>query len=130
MVVDSLPSAVYESAMKFTPLQKDVEQLVPVILARASYEKRQADSQIESMYNLRPPFQRHAEQLHHVTAEADERYLPVMQVLFDGMRLVRKGDAPFSLSLSSTSNAPKASKAGDPRLRLEKFFSQVVSAII
>ncbi|TCD69018.1 Splicing factor [Steccherinum ochraceum] len=80
--------AVYESAMKFTPLQKDVDQLVPVILARASYEKRQADS--------------------HAEIEADERYLPAMQILFDGMRMVRK-----------------ASKAGDARLRLEKFFSQV-----
>ena len=40
--------AVYESAMKFTPLQSDVDQLVPIILAKAGFEKRQADQQEES----------------------------------------------------------------------------------
>ncbi|KAH8104839.1 RNA-binding protein Prp24 [Cristinia sonorae] len=78
--------AVYTTAMAFGPVKADVEQLVPVFLARAGFEKRQADAREES----------------------DEQYLPLMQILFDGMRTVRK-----------------ASKAGDPRLRLEKYFSQV-----
>ncbi|THH27765.1 hypothetical protein EUX98_g6425 [Antrodiella citrinella] len=73
---------VHATAMRFTPLQKDVEQLVPIILARAGFEKRQVDGQ-----------------------EDDEQYLPLMRILLDGMRTVRKG--------------------GDPRLRLEKYFSQV-----
>ncbi|KAH9926083.1 RNA-binding protein Prp24 [Amylocystis lapponica] len=69
------------------PLQSDVEQLVPIILARAGYEKRRLEAT--------------------QTAEAGFD-VPVL-ILMDGLTKVNK-----------------ASPSGDPRLRLEKYLSELL----
>ncbi|KAL4250529.1 hypothetical protein ABKN59_002266 [Abortiporus biennis] len=81
---DTSVSTAYHSAMSFTPMQKDIEQLVPLVLARAGYEKRKVEAGVA----------------------AAEGFGTLIQVLTDGISKVRK-----------------ASKTGDPRLRLEKYMS-------
>ncbi|PIL22915.1 hypothetical protein GSI_15611 [Ganoderma sinense ZZ0214-1] len=79
-------NAVYEKVQTIGPLQADVEQLIPTVLARAGFEKRQIEAG---------------------KAGASE-HESLLQILLDGIARVRK-----------------ASSAGDPRLRLEKYFSAV-----
>ncbi|EJF56678.1 RNA-binding protein Prp24 [Dichomitus squalens LYAD-421 SS1] len=76
-------NAVYERGRTIGPLQADVEQLIPSVLARAGFEKRQIEA-----------------------GKTDHDSL--LQILLDAI-----------------SRAHKASSAGDPRLRLEKYFSAV-----
>ena len=40
----SAPTAINEKAQTIGPLQADVEQLVPTVLARAGFEKRQIEA--------------------------------------------------------------------------------------
>ena len=47
----SSESAVYEKALTIPPLLADVEQFVPVALARAGFEKRQIEAGKGGMYN-------------------------------------------------------------------------------
>lgn len=45
VVFDGHNSAAYTRAMSTNLLQKDAEQLVPAVLARAAYEKRRLESE-------------------------------------------------------------------------------------
>lgn len=45
MLVDENISVAYTRAMSTNLLQKDVDQLVPVVIARASFEKRRLESE-------------------------------------------------------------------------------------
>ncbi|KAI0916773.1 hypothetical protein AcW1_007863 [Taiwanofungus camphoratus] len=86
--VDAEPevSAAYEKTKSIGPLQSEVEQLVPVILARAGYEKRQIEA----------------------GKSGEDGFNILVEVLMDGINRVRK-----------------ASPSGDPRLRIEKYFSVI-----
>ncbi|OCH91935.1 RNA-binding protein Prp24 [Obba rivulosa] len=76
----------YEKAMSVGPLVTDAEQLVPVVLTRAGFEKRRLQS-----------------------GDASENgFAAILDILTHGINRVRK-----------------ASPTGDPRLRLEKFFSAI-----
>ncbi|GBE83236.1 predicted protein [Sparassis crispa] len=79
-------AAAYDKTRSIAPLQYDVEQLVPVIVARAGYEKRRLGG----------------------SDEDEKTYDSFVELVLDGINRVRK-----------------ASTAGDPRLRLEKYFSAV-----
>ncbi|KZT09316.1 RNA-binding protein Prp24 [Laetiporus sulphureus 93-53] len=59
--------AVYEKTKTITPLQSDVEQLVPVVLARAGYEKRQFEA-----------------------GETEQGFDTLIEVVMDGVTRVRK----------------------------------------
>ncbi|TFY81135.1 hypothetical protein EWM64_g2871 [Hericium alpestre] len=84
--VESIPAA-YERAISTGLFSKDPEQLVPLVLARASYEKRRIA----------------------LEARDEEGALPrLYQLLENSIELVRQ-----------------ASKAGDPRYRLEKFLAHL-----
>ncbi|KAL1745101.1 hypothetical protein HDZ31DRAFT_37139 [Schizophyllum fasciatum] len=78
--------AIYDRAFASGLLQTDVEQIVPVVLARAGYDKRSAED-ADSIANL-------------------------IAVVETGIGMVRA-----------------ASRAGDPRLRLEKFLADVYTDI-
>ncbi|KAF9811778.1 hypothetical protein IEO21_06434 [Rhodonia placenta] len=81
---------VYEETKTIAPLQADVEQLVPTILARAGYGKRQVEA-----------------------GQMGENGLnDLVDILMDGISRVRN-----------------ASPAGDPRLRIEKYFSAVCTRL-
>ncbi|CDO70855.1 hypothetical protein BN946_scf184801.g48 [Trametes cinnabarina] len=78
--------AVYEKAQSVRPLLNEVEQIVPLTIARAGFEKRRIEA-----------------------GKADEQgFDHLVQILMDGISRVRK-----------------ASKTGDPRLRLEKYLSAI-----
>ncbi|KAI0712607.1 RNA-binding protein Prp24 [Earliella scabrosa] len=77
-------NAVYEKALTIPPLLADVEQFVPVALARAGFEKRRIES-----------------------GDGGE-FQDLVQMLMGAISQVRK-----------------ASSAGDPRLRLEKYLSAI-----
>ncbi|KAI0632486.1 RNA-binding protein Prp24 [Trametes polyzona] len=79
-------NALYEKAQSIAPLQADVEQLVPTVLARAGFEKR----------------------LIEAGKAGEDGYANLLQILMDGISRVRR-----------------ASKTGDPRLRLEKYLSAI-----
>ncbi|CCM02468.1 uncharacterized protein FIBRA_04567 [Fibroporia radiculosa] len=79
-------SGAYEKTHSIFPLQSDVEQIVPVVLARAGYERRQIEA----------------------GKTGEDGFNKMVEVLMDGIARVRK-----------------ASPAGDPRLRIEKYFSAV-----
>ncbi|KAI0700046.1 RNA-binding protein Prp24 [Cerioporus squamosus] len=79
-------SIVYEKAQTIAPLQTNVEQLVPVVLARAGFEKR----------------------LIEAGKAGEDGFDNLSQIIMDGIARVRK-----------------ASSAGDPRLRLEKYLSAI-----
>ncbi|OBZ68772.1 hypothetical protein A0H81_11060 [Grifola frondosa] len=78
--------AVYENAKAIGPLQSNVEQLIPVIIARAGYEKRRVEA----------------------GKGGEEGFNALLEILMSGIVRVRK-----------------ASPSGDPRLRLEKYFSTI-----
>ncbi|KZT64612.1 hypothetical protein DAEQUDRAFT_717745 [Daedalea quercina L-15889] len=82
-------TAAYEKTKTIRPLQVDVEQLLPVVLARAGYEKRlvEAGRTDEEGFNI------------------------LVDVVMDGIARIR------------------ASPPGDPRLRLEKFFSGICTKL-
>ena len=44
-------SAAYEKAQTIGPLKADIEQLVPAVLARAGFEKRQIEAGKGGMFN-------------------------------------------------------------------------------
>ncbi|RPD62808.1 RNA-binding protein Prp24 [Lentinus tigrinus ALCF2SS1-6] len=79
-------NTVYEKAQTIAPLQSDVEQLVPVVLARAGFEKR----------------------LIEAGKAGEDGFENLVQIVMAGIARVRK-----------------ASSAGDPRLRLEKYLSAI-----
>ncbi|KAH9851597.1 RNA-binding protein Prp24 [Lenzites betulinus] len=70
-------AAVYEKAQSIAPLQSDIEQLVPTVLARAGFEKRL------------------------IEAGGDQVYETLIQIVMDGISKVRKasktGDARLRL---------------------------------
>ncbi|EMD31421.1 hypothetical protein CERSUDRAFT_119799 [Gelatoporia subvermispora B] len=84
--VASETSAAYQKAMAVGPLVADVEQLIPVILAREGFEKRRFQS----------------------GNTGEDGFTAILDIFTDGISRVRK-----------------ASSAGDPRLRLEKFYSAI-----
>ncbi|TFK90773.1 RNA-binding protein Prp24 [Polyporus arcularius HHB13444] len=79
-------NAIYEKAQTIGPLQSNIEQLVPVVLARAGFEKR----------------------LIEAGKAGEDGFESLLQIIMDGIARVRK-----------------ASSAGDPRLRLEKYLSAI-----
>ncbi|KAF9257513.1 hypothetical protein L218DRAFT_910382 [Marasmius fiardii PR-910] len=82
---DNVPN-IYEKAFSLNLLQSDVEQIVPIVLARAGYEKRRIEG-----------------------GTSDDQTLPTLiNVLDTGIDMVRA-----------------ASGAGDSRLRLEKYLSEI-----
>ncbi|THG99405.1 hypothetical protein EW026_g2934 [Hermanssonia centrifuga] len=86
---EELIPAVYDSAIAISVLNQNVEELVPVVLARAGWERRRAEK-----------------------GKTEEPYTVIVQILMDGIEKVRK-----------------ASPLGDPRLRLEKFFSALCTEV-
>ncbi|KAI0726224.1 RNA-binding protein Prp24 [Fomitopsis betulina] len=84
---DSGIADAYEKTKTIRPLQADVEQLVPVVLARAGHEKRLVEA-----------------------TQTGEGFDTLVAVVLDGVSRIRI-----------------AAPAGDPRLRVEKFFSGVCS---
>ena len=50
MLINMLPAA-YEKVQTIGPLKADIEQLVPAVLARAGFEKRQIEAGKGGMYN-------------------------------------------------------------------------------
>ncbi|PSR71958.1 hypothetical protein PHLCEN_2v12168 [Hermanssonia centrifuga] len=86
---EELIPAVYDSAIAIPVLNQNVEELVPVVLARAGWERRRAEK-----------------------GKTEEAYTVIVQILMDGIEKVRK-----------------ASPLGDPRLRLEKFFSALCTEV-
>ncbi|PCH39752.1 hypothetical protein WOLCODRAFT_136486 [Wolfiporia cocos MD-104 SS10] len=84
--LDSKITEAYEKTKTIKPLQADVEQVVPVVLAYAGYLRRSIETD----------------------ESGEDRSDKLVEVLMDGISRVRA-----------------ASTAGDPRLRLEKFFSAV-----
>jgi len=86
----------------------DVDQIVPLVLARAGAEKRAIESGL-----------------------AGEDTLPTLiKVVEDGIEMIRQGRSVcyYGLSIDSNHKYPflPASSAGDPRFRLEKFLSEFV----
>ncbi|KAI0338891.1 hypothetical protein BDW22DRAFT_1409299 [Trametopsis cervina] len=79
-------TAAYSNALSVSVLVSDADQLVPVVLARASFERRKVER----------------EEMGH------EGYEGVLLPLLEGQSLMRQKN-----------------KAGDPRLRLEKYFSSL-----
>ncbi|KAL1677942.1 hypothetical protein EV122DRAFT_290785 [Schizophyllum commune] len=79
-------AAIYDRAFATGLLQTDVEQIVPVVLARAGYDKR--------------------------SAEDADSIASLIAVVETGIGMVRA-----------------ASRAGDPRLRLEKFLADVYTEV-
>ncbi|GJE88539.1 RNA-binding protein Prp24 [Phanerochaete sordida] len=80
--------SIYSSAMSVSPLTADVDQLVSVVLAKASCDRHKAEDQEEVEYEA------------------------VLATLLEGVGKVRK-----------------ASKTGDPQLRLEKYFSTLCTEV-
>ena len=50
LLTNMFPAA-YEKAQTIDPLKADIEQLVPAVLARAGFEKRQIEAGKGGMYN-------------------------------------------------------------------------------
>ncbi|KAL7280196.1 hypothetical protein ACG7TL_006615 [Trametes sanguinea] len=79
-------NSVYEKAQSVGPLEADVEQLIPLTIARAGFEKR----------------------LIEAGKAGEQGFDTLINILMNGITNVRK-----------------AAKAGDPRLRLEKYLSAI-----
>ena len=94
--------------MSISAITKNVEELVPVVLARAGYEKRRIE-----------------------TAGSDQQeYSPVLSVLMEGIKKVRQGETlRVEICTGISSMNVLAAQQGDPRLRLEKFFSSMVGVL-
>ncbi|KAH9925562.1 RNA-binding protein Prp24 [Fomitopsis serialis] len=84
-------AATYEKTKAIRPLQADAEQLVPVVLARASYEN---------------------ELMGDWWTTGKDNFGTLEEVILDGIKRIRQ-----------------ASPAGDPRVRVEKFFAGVLSRL-
>ena len=97
--------------MSVSALTKSVEELVPIALARAGWEKRRVEAETGG-------------------EEAEEQgrdFTPVMTVVLEAIAKVRKGELDqLSMRRISLSRGFAASSEGDPRLRLEKYFSSLV----
>ena len=100
----TLSTDAYEKTKAISPLQADVEQLVPVVLARAGYEKRRVEE----------------------GSAGEQGFDTLVEIVMDGVARIRKGRFRRKVS-GHVSPYIAASPAGDPRLRVEKFFSGVVS---
>ncbi|KAI9057468.1 RNA-binding protein Prp24 [Trametes sanguinea] len=79
-------NSVYEKAQSVGPLKADVEQIIPLAIARAGFEKR----------------------LIEAGKAGEQGFDTLVSILMEGIANVRK-----------------ASKTGDPRLRLEKYLSAI-----
>ncbi|KAG7088241.1 hypothetical protein E1B28_012255 [Marasmius oreades] len=82
---DNVPD-IYAKALSLNLLQSDIEQVIPVVLARAGYEKRRIEGGTSD----------------------DETLTTLINVLETGIDIIRT-----------------ASSAGDSRLRLEKYLSEI-----
>ncbi|KZT08482.1 uncharacterized protein LAESUDRAFT_757715 [Laetiporus sulphureus 93-53] len=93
----------YEKMKTITPFQSDVEQLVPIVLARALYEKRQFEAgETGELCTC-------DSELTLTTDQGQQGFNTLSEVVMDGVT---------RLTLA-------ASPSGDLRLRIEKFFSSV-----
>ncbi|KAJ3490444.1 hypothetical protein NLI96_g1424 [Meripilus lineatus] len=103
---DPAVSAAFESALSFTPILSDVDQLVPLVLSRAGYEKRK----VEAGEGVLPSSTNFTSQF--TLRVGGDGFETLMNILTEGIARVRK-----------------ASRKGDPQLRLEKFMSTICTEL-
>ncbi|KAF8180447.1 hypothetical protein K438DRAFT_2021342 [Mycena galopus ATCC 62051] len=99
----NLDSDIYEKALSSNLLQSDVEQLVPVLLTYAGYDKGRYDGTNGSPCSTLPP-----KQAIYAESADEDRLITMIAALETGIELVRK-----------------ASPTGDLRLRLEKYLTSI-----
>lgn len=118
---------IYTKALSANLVQQDVEQIIPLALARAGYEVRRIESGTagtSSLCCIR------AGVTDRLNCGLDEDTPGVLvQSLEDGINMVRKGEHCYDRSSHpDLTCCTAASTNGDARLRLEKYLAEFVSS--